>query len=403
MKQPVENVAFGLRLGELRFQRFVLLPFLEMPVKRDDEDAPAGEKRHVADDGQIVGVDVQLKLWLEIEAVFIKEPGVYGVVTCHAFDLRGVEHQPTARFRDIGKADARKPRDVLAGILAVDVLLLRNGFRPDGPAIITHDTQNAFHQCTFAVARGFAVEEEHTLVPGVTADRIAKSLLEEPRSVCVAAHDLVNVAVETLTDGLRIILDMGDFGKPVLRVMVTERHRPQVERAVFAVKQIAVGVEFLHGNRVNALGFFEVDVPEPTLLPFAVVLQIVGADGFIFERQQVQEQAVRKVLAQLHDHQAADVGDPARAVVDIPFLALRHIPGDAPIHVRKEPAEADVSVPVPVVLRGIQFDKRLCRFVEVVRCAIHGNRLVELGRHRHGISQCGGAVILPLPFLAVKP
>lgn len=69
-----------LRLAELRFQTLVLFPLLKMLVKGDDQHTAAGEKCGVGNNRQIIGVDVQLELRLEIEAVFVKKAGIERIV-----------------------------------------------------------------------------------------------------------------------------------------------------------------------------------------------------------------------------------------------------------------------------------------------------------------------------------
>ena len=47
-----------------------------MSVKRNDEHSVTGEHRHVGDDREVVGVDIQLVLWFKIEAVLIEKTSI---------------------------------------------------------------------------------------------------------------------------------------------------------------------------------------------------------------------------------------------------------------------------------------------------------------------------------------
>lgn len=106
-----------------------------MALKGDDDHTPAGEKRHVIDHRQVVGIDIQLELRREVKGIFMQETGVDGVVACHAFYLRGIEHQSSAGFGNVGEAYSSEPGDVLRRIGAIRIVFKADGFRSCGAAV----------------------------------------------------------------------------------------------------------------------------------------------------------------------------------------------------------------------------------------------------------------------------
>ena len=69
-----------------------------MSIEGDDDHTVAAEQCQVADRRTVVGIDVQLKLRLEVKAVFVQEAGVHGVVTSHGFYQRRVQSKATVRL-----------------------------------------------------------------------------------------------------------------------------------------------------------------------------------------------------------------------------------------------------------------------------------------------------------------
>lgn len=169
-----------------------------MAVKGNDDHTPTGKEGHITDDGQIVGVDVQLELRLKIKRIFMQVTSVNAVISRHALNLRRIQNQATGRLGDIGKADACKSRQILGGRLTVGILLLCDGFWAHRPAIITHSSKAAFHQRSFAISCQFSVEEKQTFIAGISADAVAEGLLQESSLFTVVAHDFINKGIETL-------------------------------------------------------------------------------------------------------------------------------------------------------------------------------------------------------------
>ena len=105
-----------MRLGKLPFEGGVTGLLVKMPVKGDNDDAVAGKQGHVVDNRQEVGVHIDLELGLEVEAVFMEEPGIEGVISGHGFDLGGIQHHAFSRLRNIHEADTCQPGHILAGL-----------------------------------------------------------------------------------------------------------------------------------------------------------------------------------------------------------------------------------------------------------------------------------------------
>jgi hypothetical protein len=71
-----------------------------------------------------------------------------------------------------------------------------NGYIHRIKDILKYDqhAKDALHERPLAVACGRAVEEEHTLEPGIAADGVADRFLQKPRLAHIAAHDFPDEA-----------------------------------------------------------------------------------------------------------------------------------------------------------------------------------------------------------------
>ena len=90
-------------------KRSVLLGFLRMPFKGNDDNTPIGENRHIVNNRQVICVDVELGLRFEIKAVLMQESCIYDIVTRPTVYLHGIEYQALTRLRYIHEAHSGKP------------------------------------------------------------------------------------------------------------------------------------------------------------------------------------------------------------------------------------------------------------------------------------------------------
>ena len=197
-----------------------------MSLEGNDVHTVALKERHVRNVRQIVRIDVERKLWFELKALLMQEPSRDSVVSGHVLYLRAVYHKAALRLRYIHQPPSGKPRDIFCWRMAVYHILLRYGFRLHSSSVITEGSQNAFHESVFAVSGGLAIEEEHTLVAGIAGESIAETLLKEYCLLAVARHDSFDELIESVIACIRVIIHIGQHGDLVLRVVLTECHRP---------------------------------------------------------------------------------------------------------------------------------------------------------------------------------
>ena len=84
-----------------------------MALERDDLQSPGIEQSHVRDVRAVVGIDEDLEIGFEVEAVLMEETGVQGVVAGHALDQGGVEGDLLFGLRDIDETHSGKAGNLL--------------------------------------------------------------------------------------------------------------------------------------------------------------------------------------------------------------------------------------------------------------------------------------------------
>jgi hypothetical protein len=66
------------------------------------------------------------------------------------------------------------------------------------------------------------------------------------------------------------------------------------------VQDIAILIEGLKGQGINALSLFKIGFPEASLLPFGALSEKVRPEMFLPDGEGVLQEAVRQALAKLH-------------------------------------------------------------------------------------------------------
>ena len=64
---------------------------LKVPLERDQLQTVRIEQRHVRDTRLIVGIDEDLEVRLEVEAVLMEEPGIQRIIAGHPLDQGSIE------------------------------------------------------------------------------------------------------------------------------------------------------------------------------------------------------------------------------------------------------------------------------------------------------------------------
>ena len=377
LEQPVENGTLDLGFGKLPLEGGVTGLLVKMPVEGDNDDAIAGKQGHVVDNRQEVGVHIDLELGLEVEAVFMEETGIEGVIAGHGFDLGGIQHHAFPWLRDIHEADAGQPCDILAWLRTVGVAFHGNGLRAGGTAVVPQHLQHAFAQGAFAVACGHTVEDGHAFMTGVAGQAIAQDLLQESGSVGIAVHDLVNVGAESFGIRVGVVGDGTHLGEEVCAAVFGELPGVDMQGAVLAVEDVDIGIETAVWNGMVHLSVLEDVDPVVMAVPSAGVFHINRALVLVVDLQSKGINEVGQFHAVFHRPETSSVRFPDTVLVVEPHLAFRHKAQAVLIEIREDVPRTDV---VPGILGGVQrvkFFQPL--YAEVLRCGCGNNGLVGIG------------------------
>ena len=140
--------------------------------------------------------------------------------------------------------------------------------------------------------------------------------------------------------------------------MLPEFQCPHIQRSIFAIKEILVPVERLHGDRIHGHGIFQHRFPVLTQLQLSDTVD-EPLPGILFrDRQSKHIQLVSQQLCQFRNFEIALIRSPDRAVIDIPAFSLTVVPGDLLEIIRKHIAHADLISSIPGICVRSNFFQR---------------------------------------------
>ena len=270
-------------------------------------------------------------------------------------------------------------------------MLLCDSLRSNGFAVVPKHPEDALHQSALSISGSLTVEEEHTLIPGVTADAVAECLLQELRPIGILAHDLIDERLKAFIPCPRVVGDRTDLCDEVIRGMGSDRSSSKVDGHIVAVEQINIGIKPLHRHRVDTLCLLDVGLPPPSLLPVLGVIEEQLTQCLVPDGRSIDEQCIRQVFAKFHDRQCGNIGHPTFPVIDEPLLTLRHEPCNVLEHIGKEPTVSDVIVSVTLIIDQIEFRQFQHDVIEVI-CCRSNDWGVECCAVPHHFLQCENAV-----------
>ena len=223
-----------------------------MTVKRDDLQSAGLEQGHIIDIRQVVRIDKNLEHRHKIKAVLIQESSIDGIVAGHSFYESCIKCDLFLRLRDIYKSGTYQTSHFFRRSACVPTTEFScQHIRIRCLSVVAHDLQECFHCSTFSVSGSGTVKDEHTLLRGISCQGVSQRTLKEVCQIRIPAHDLLDKRVPAWTVCIRVIGNTGFHCEIILRPMLPEFQCPHIQRSIFAVEEILVPVECLHGDRIH--------------------------------------------------------------------------------------------------------------------------------------------------------